>query len=102
MAVIVAGLIGLGIGLYILQRSLRRQAVRRWAIANNFKLLAFDQPGLTEASPFPITVSKAQQVFYVSVMQKDGRRRSGWLLLGSGMLGLASDDVEVKWDDGGV
>jgi len=95
---VILGLLGLGVVLYSLERLRRRRALYRWATENDYKLIAFDQPIFTEATPFPFTVSKAQQVFRVSVLQKDGRTRSGWLLLGSGLLGLTSGEAEVRWD----
>ena len=98
IGIVAVGLLGLGAALYSLERARRRRTLYRWAADNDYKLIAFDQPTLTEESSFPFTVSKAQQVFYISVLQKDGRTRSGWLLLGSGLLGLASAAAEVIWD----
>jgi len=98
IVLVILGLMGLGVVLYSLQRLWRRRALYHWAAGNDFKLIAYDQPLLTEVSAFPFTVSKAQQVFHISVLQKDGRARSGWLLLGSGLLGLLSGEAEVRWD----
>ena len=95
---VILGLLGIGAVLYSLQRLWRRRALYRWAAENDFQLIAYDQPMFTEASAFPFTVSKAQQVFHISVLQKDGQARSGWLLLGRGLLGLLSGEAEVRWD----
>ncbi len=97
-AMVMIGLIGLGGGVYCLERMRRRRALYRWAANNGYKLIAYDRPLLTEESPFPFTVSKAQQVFHVSVLQKDGRNKSGWLLLGSGWFGSGAEEADVKWD----
>jgi len=87
LLIVILGLLAMGAGLYSLERAYRRRALRRWAVANDFKLLSFSQPWITEQSPFVLTSSKAQQVFHIYVLQPDGRSRSGWLLLGSGWWG---------------
>ena len=98
IAAIIVGLLASGVGLYALERARRSRALHRWAAAHEYKLIAFHQPMLTETSPFPFAMSKAQQVFHISVLQKDGNTKSGWILLGSGLRGLASSEAEVKWD----
>jgi len=97
-AAIIAGLLALGVGLYALERVRRSRTLHRWAAAHDYKLISFHQPMLTETSPFPFTMSKAQQVFHISVLQKDGSTKSGWILLGSGLRGSASSEAKVKWD----
>jgi hypothetical protein len=98
VGIVVVALIELGAGSYGLERLRRRRALYSWAASNEYKLIVYNQPLFTEDSPFPLTVSKAQQVFHVSVLQKDGCKKSGWLLLGSGWFGSASEEVSIKWD----
>ena len=83
--------------LYWLDRLRRREALFRWACRNGYRLLSFGQPLLTEASPFPVSASKAQQVFKVEVEDGLGRRRSGWVRLGDAWRGLAADRAEERW-----
>jgi hypothetical protein len=97
-AMVVIALIGLGAGLLCLERARRRRALYRWAGDNGYRLIAYDRPVFTEESPFPFTVSKAQQVYYISVVQKDGHHKSGWLLLGSGWFGSSAKEADIKWD----
>jgi hypothetical protein len=85
--------------LYWLDRVRRRESLFRWASENHFKLLAYRQPFPVEASAFPFSLSKAQQVFRVEVESNDGRHRAGWVRLGSAWLGLSSHKAVVKWID---
>lgn len=84
---------------YVMDRGQRRESVYRWASGRGFRLVNFRQPWLTEMSPFPLSVSKAQQVFHVEVVDSAGRKRSGWVRLGDPWRGLASDRAEVRWRD---
>jgi hypothetical protein len=87
----------LAASLYWLDRVRRREALFRWASTNGFRLLTFKQPLLSEASPFPISASKAQAIFRVEVESSAGHR-SGWVRLGSAWRGLSSDVAEVRWN----
>ena len=84
--------------LYWVDRIRRRESLYRWASENHFKLLAYRQPFPVEVSGFPFSLSKAQHVFRVDVESNGGRRRAGWVRLGSAWLGLASRKADVKWD----
>ena len=84
--------------LYVLDRVRRREALFRWASRNGYRLVAFGQPILTEASPFPVSVSKAQQVFKVEVEDALGKRRSGWVRLGDAWRGPAADRADERWE----
>ena len=84
--------------LYWLDRVRRREALFRWASRNGYRLVAFGQPILTEASPFPFSASKAQQVFKVQVEDGLGKRRSGWVRLGDAWRGLSSDRADERWE----
>jgi hypothetical protein len=85
------------VSLYWLDRVRRREALFRWAAANGYRLLSFKQPILSEASSFPVSVSKAQAIFWFQVEGKAGPR-SGWVRLGSAWRGLASSVAEVRWE----
>jgi hypothetical protein len=86
------------VSLYWLDRVRRREAVFRWASASGYRLVSYRQPVPTEASPFPISWSKAQHVFRVEVEDRDGSRRSGWVRLGSAWRGLTSRAADVRWN----
>lgn len=86
--------------LYWLDRVRRREALYRWASSNGYRVLSFKQPMITELSGFPVSASKAQQVFKVEVEDCGDHctRRSGWVRLGDAWRGLASGAAEVRWD----
>jgi hypothetical protein len=92
----------LAVTLYWLDRVRRREALFHWASTNGYRLLGFRQPVLTEASPFPWALSKAQHVFHVDVEHPGGQRQSGWVRLGSAWRGLKSKNAEnavkVHWE----
>jgi hypothetical protein len=50
--------------LYSLQRNQRRKAFLRWAASQDFRIIDYRQPILTEMSPFPIVATKAQKIFH--------------------------------------
>ncbi len=88
----------LAVTLYWLDRVRRREAIFRWASRHGYRLIAFRQPILTEASPFPFSASKAQQVFKVQVKDGFGKLRSGWVRLGDAWRGLAADKADERWE----
>jgi hypothetical protein len=85
------------VSLYWMDRVRRRKALLRWASDHGYRVLAFRQPLLTEASPFPFSFSKSQHVFQVDVQDALGKRRSGWVRLGSAWRGLTSRKADVQW-----
>ncbi len=93
-------LIGIAVPLMALYWAGRRQrkwALARWASSHGLTIVRCEQPVLTELSPFPVTASKAQQIFRIIVQDVHGDQRSGWIRLGSVWRGLASPRVEVRW-----
>ena len=98
IALFLALLLLVGGGLYTWERNRRQAALTRWAVSQGYRVLRSRQPFLQEASPFPFTISKAQQVFRVTVECNDGTSKSGWVLLGSGLSGLDSSAAKVHWD----
>jgi hypothetical protein len=72
--------------------------LRQWAEQNGYQLI--DQEYRTFfRGPFFMTTAKGQTVYYVTVEDRVGRRRKGWVRCGGWFLGLLSDNVEVLWDD---
>lgn len=89
----------LAVSLYWLDRVRRREALFHWANQKGFRLVHFRQPVLTEASPYPFSLSKSQQVFRVEVEARDGTHRQGWVRLGTAWLGLAARSADELWPD---
>ena len=82
---------------YLVGRARRWTALYRWASNAGYRILQARQPWLTEASPFPFTGSRAQQVFNVRVQDADGAEKCGWVQLGSAWRGLETDTAKVLW-----
>jgi hypothetical protein len=72
--------------------------LRQWAERNGYGLVSQDHRYLVRG-PFFWTTSRGQTVYRVTVEDEGGNRRSGWVRCGSWLLGLLSDQVEVRWDD---
>lgn len=72
--------------------------IEDWAQQNNYRLLESNAP-LLNKGPFFWTTSKGQTVYRFTIEDQTGRTRSGWARCGSWMLGLMSEQIEVRWDD---
>jgi hypothetical protein len=82
-------------GAYWLQYARRRRTLFRWVNENDYRLVEYSSAFLTEATPFFFTASKAQSIFRVSVITRDGKLREGWVRFGGWWGGDAAD---VRWD----
>lgn len=71
--------------------------ISRWAAEQGFEVLAC-QYRLMFRGPFSWSTSKGQTVYRVTVRDRAGRLRYGWVRCGSWLLGLLSDRVEVRWE----
>ncbi len=69
-----------------------------WAAENGYHIIRKEYRNFFRG-PFYWTTSKGQTVYYVTVQDKAGRRRSGWVRCGGWWLGLLTDYVEVRWDE---
>jgi hypothetical protein len=72
--------------------------LERWAERNGYTLIEREYRWFARG-PFFWTSSKGQTVYRVTVEDKAGRRRSGWVRCGGWFFGLLSDTAEVRWDD---
>ncbi len=75
-----------------------RQMLTDWAARNEIELLDAQFRWLWRG-PFFWSSSKNQTIYRITVMDADGRTRTGWAKCGSFWLGLFRDQVEVRWDD---
>lgn len=73
--------------------------VDRWAERNGYRIVERDWPYLFRG-PFTLRSSKYQLVCRVTVQDRMGTRKSGWVCFGSRFFGpLLSDKVDEVWDD---
>ena len=75
-----------------------RSLLEDWAAENGYRLLSSQYRNFSRG-PFFWTTSKGQTVYRVTVQDRDGATRSGWVRCGSWWGGLLSDKVQVRWDD---
>ena len=91
-------IIALAIGAVFWHYARSRSLLEEWASENGYRILSSEHRHLARG-PFFWTTSKGQTVYRVSIEDREGRVRSGWVRCGSWMMGLWSDRVQVKWDD---
>jgi hypothetical protein len=77
-----------------------RSLLRGWAERNGFRLLHFEYRHLFRG-PFFWTTSKGQTVYRVTVEDRAGHVRHGWVRCGGWWFGLMTDHVEARWDEPG-
>jgi hypothetical protein len=91
--------LAMGLGVVVLIWTRRRAArmLAGWADAGGYRLLR-SEPRYLRAGPYLWRRSRSQLVYYVTVADRGGLTRSGYVRLGHWFAGLLSDQVEVTWD----
>jgi hypothetical protein len=74
-----------------------RSLLEHWADERGFRILD-SQYRYVRRGLFFWTTSKGQAVYFVTVRDRNGDVRSGYVRCGSWFLGLLSDKVEVRWE----
>jgi hypothetical protein len=75
-----------------------RALLKRWAQENGFQIVHSEFSGFYSGS-FTWTSSRSQIIYFVQVLDSNGKERSGWVRCGSFWSGIVSDKTEVKWKD---
>ena len=73
--------------------------LEEWASEQGYEVVSAERRFLRRG-PFFFTTAKGQEVFYVTVMDGDGRTRHAYVRVGGFFLGLFSNNVDVRWEDG--
>lgn len=68
-----------------------------WASENKFTIVEKAPRGFMQGPR--LWAGKNQTVYRITVKDRQGRRRSGWIRCGGFWTGLNSDKVAVIWDD---
>jgi hypothetical protein len=72
--------------------------LRQWAEENGYRIVRKRYRNFFKG-PFFWTSTSGQTVYYVTVEDDAGNRRSGWARCGGWWFGLLSNHVEVRWDN---
>jgi len=75
-----------------------RSLLQQWADENGFVIVHSEYRSFFKG-PYFWTSSKSQTVYYVTVRDRDGNERNGWVRCGGLFLGLLSDRTDVRWDE---
>jgi hypothetical protein len=74
-----------------------RSILQKWADGNGYTLMQAELR-LFRTGPFFLNTTRSQVVYYVTILDALGRERKGWVKVGSWLIGLWSNQAEVKWD----
>ena len=73
-----------------------RSLLKEWAAEHGFEILRSEYRNLARG-PFSWS-SRGQAVYYVTVRDNRGTKRSGWVNCGGRFFGLLTEKAEVKWE----
>ena len=77
-----------------------RELVGRWAAAKAYTILTIERR-FFRVGPFFWRRGRGQEVFYTVVRDAHGAQHGAYVRTGGWFLGQLSEQVAVKWDDGG-
>jgi len=69
-----------------------------WARENGYLILSQENCWFFKG-PYFWTSTRGQEVYRVTVRDREGRTRSGYVRCGGALLGMLSDHVDVRWDE---
>ncbi len=69
-----------------------------WARENDHLILSQENCWFFKG-PFFWTSTRGQEVYRVTIRDREGRSRSGYVRCGGAFLGMLSDHVDVRWDE---
>jgi|GEM_PF-4876859 len=73
--------------------------LRCWVAQTGFRLRKARKPWQAVDNRFPFTpVSGTQQVYQIHIQDEAGTEKTGWILLGSLWMGLASTQAQIVWE----
>ena len=75
-----------------------RSMLDDWARAGGLQLLSCERRYL-RSGPFFFRHAKGQEIFYITVRDREGEVRRAYVRCGGWFLGLLTDKVTVEWQD---
>lgn len=86
--------------MWIRRMSIAQDRVDQWAQQNGYEIISRQRRTMFRG-PFWLTTSKSQEVYEITVRDRDGNQREGYVRVGGMFLGMMSDNLEVRWKDQG-
>lgn len=71
--------------------------LRQWAQKDGFEVISANKRYI-RTGPFFMDHSRGQFVFRIVVRDRSGTKRTGWLLVGGWLAGVASNKSRISWD----
>ena len=78
--------------------SLGGSMLETWARDNGLQILSQETCWFFKG-PYFWSTTKGQEVYRITVRDREGRTRSGHVRCGGAFLGMLSDHVDVRWDE---
>jgi hypothetical protein len=69
-----------------------------WRVANGYEIISRKWAGF-RVGPFPLAALGHQAVYRLLVRDREGKEHICWIKLGDFVVGLLSNEVEVKWEE---
>src|SRR5690349_6176648 len=76
------------------------ELLQNWATMNGYQIVEHERRSLFRG-PFFWSSSKNQVIYRVTVRDRRGNTRQGWVRCGGWWWGMLSDSTEVRWDEEG-
>ena len=77
-----------------------RTALEKWAVQNDIWIVEMDYRFLRRGPFFWTVFARNQTIYRVTVADRNGNKRQGWVRCGDWFWGVFfSDNVEVRWDE---
>ena len=95
---LIAGVLALAAWSIVRGETRASQMLEQWLHDNDYRLLQKGTPWIKD-NPFFMSSNRSQKVFKVSVRDREGKIRQGWVRCGHALAGVAVSQVEVKWDE---
>ena len=90
--------VALSVGWLAYRRYRGSALLYRWAQDNGYKILQRQYRWFLRG-PFWWALGSNYAVYYVTVADRKGKKKSGWICFGGWFWGLASDTVDVRWEE---
>ena len=89
--------IGIALASHAWTRYRATKLLGSWAMSNGYQLLQ-SEPRYARTGPYFWRHSRGQVIYYITIADPRGSRRTGYVRLGGWLFGLLSNQVDVTWD----